>query len=44
MFQPMQEDMDSACGKIISGEQTVVKSGSEIFERIVAVASGENPK
>jgi galactarate dehydratase len=44
MFEQMQEDMDINCGNIINGEQTIEASGAEIFERIVAVASGEKTK
>jgi arabinonate dehydratase len=44
MFEHMQEDMDIDCGKIITGEKTVEDSGTEIFERIIAVASGEKTK
>ena len=44
MFEHMQEDMDIDCGKIVTGGQTIEQSGSEIFERIVAVASGEKTK
>jgi galactarate dehydratase len=44
MFKHMQEDMDIDCGKIINGGQTVEASGEEIFEQIIAVASGEKTK
>ena len=44
MFEHMQEDMDIDCGKIVTGGQTIEQSGTEIFERIVAVASGEKTK
>ncbi len=44
MFHHMEEDMDINCGEIINGEQTVEEAGTEIFERIVAVASGEKTK
>jgi galactarate dehydratase len=44
MFQHMQEDMDIDCGTIVNGEKTVEESGNEIFERIIAVASGEKTK
>jgi altronate dehydratase len=36
--------MDIDCGTIITGQQTVQEAGAEIFERIVAVASGEKTK
>jgi len=44
MYQHMSEDMDIDCGTIISGQQSVAEAGAEIFERIVAVASGEKTK
>jgi len=44
MYQHMSEDMDIDCGTIITGERTVFGAGAEIFERIVAVASGEKTK
>jgi galactarate dehydratase len=44
MFQHMQEDMDIDCGTIVSGEKSVEESGTEIFEGIIAVASGEKTK
>ncbi len=44
MYQRMSEDMDIDCGTIITGRQSVADSGAEIFERIIAVASGEKTK
>jgi galactarate dehydratase len=44
MFQHMEEDMDIDCGTIVNGEKTVEESGAEIFERIIAVASGDKTK
>lgn len=41
MYEKMQEDMDINCGVIIDGQASVEEVGVEIFERIVAVASGE---
>ena len=40
LFNRMQEDMDINAGSIIDGE-TLESAGSRIFEKIVAVASGE---
>lgn len=37
----MPEDMDINAGTIIDGEQTLEQVGEEIFERMIAVASGE---
>ena len=44
MYQHMSEDMDIDCGTVVTGEQSVSEAGAEIFERIVAVASGEKTK
>ncbi len=44
MFERMEEDMDINCGLIIDGERTVDEMGSEIFEKLLRVASGEKTK
>lgn len=44
MYQRMQGDMDINCGPVIDGEKTLDEMGQEIFERILAVASGEKSK
>lgn len=41
MFERMSEDMDINCGRIVDGTATLEEVGEEIFERIIAVASGE---
>ncbi|NTW40060.1 MAG: altronate dehydratase [Cellulomonadaceae bacterium] len=41
MFSRMSEDMDLNCGRIVDGDATVAQVGQEIFERIIAVASGQ---
>ncbi|WGF87228.1 UxaA family hydrolase [Marinivivus vitaminiproducens] len=41
MYEHMEEDMDVNCGGIVTGEDTIEQAGEGIFERIVAVASGE---
>ena len=41
MYQRMAEDMDINCGRIVDGTATLAEVGDEIFERIIAVASGE---
>lgn len=41
MFEAMQEDMDINCGTIIDGAADIDDVGREIFERIIAVASGK---
>jgi altronate hydrolase len=37
----MAEDMDINCGRIVDGTADLAQVGDEIFERIIAVASGE---
>ena len=41
LFTRMPEDMDINAGTIIDGERTLEQVGEEIFERMIAVASGE---
>lgn len=41
MYTRMSDDMDLDCGRIIDGAATIAEVGVEIFERIIAVASGE---
>ncbi|QUS36770.1 UxaA family hydrolase [Falsirhodobacter algicola] len=40
MYRHMEEDMDINCGGIVTGERTIEEAGEEIFERVIAVASG----
>src|SRR5690606_38368085 len=44
IYAHMNEDMDLNCGKVIDGELTLEQSGQEIFEEILAVASGKKTK
>lgn len=44
MFTKMQDDMDINCGTVIDGEQSLEELGQVIFERILAIASGEPSK
>ena len=44
MYTRMHGDMDINCGKVIDGEKTLDEMGEEIFEKILAVASGELSK
>jgi len=44
LFQWMPEDMDINAGTIVDGTETVVQVGRRIFEKILAVASGEKTK
>jgi altronate hydrolase len=41
MYERMTEDMDLNCGRIVDGTSRLTDVGDEIFERIIAVASGE---
>jgi len=41
MYHHMAADMDINCGRIVDGTATLAEVGDEIFERILAVASGE---
>ncbi|MBZ2198555.1 UxaA family hydrolase [Occultella gossypii] len=41
MFDRMSEDMDINCGRIVDGTASLEDVGREIFEKIIAVASGE---
>jgi len=41
MFERMSEDMDINCGRIVDGTAGLAEVGDEIFERMIAVASGE---
>ena len=41
MFERMSEDIDINCGRIVDGTAGLAEVGDEIFERIIAVASGE---
>jgi altronate hydrolase len=43
MYQRMIEDMDINCGDVLDGV-TIEEKGREIFERVLAVASGERSK
>ncbi len=44
MYAKMEEDMDVNCGTIADGEATVEEVGAEIFQKFLAVASGEPSK
>ena len=43
MFKRMRDDMDIDAGTVLTG-RTVEQVGEEIYEKILAVASGEQPK
>ena len=40
----MNEDMDINCGDVADGEATIEAKGGEIFDEILAVASGKTTK
>ena len=44
MYNWMEEDMDINAGTILDGTETVEQVGQRIFEKIIAVASGEKTK
>jgi len=44
LFQWMQEDMDINAGTILEGKESVEQVGQRIFEKVIAVASGEKTK
>ena len=37
----MEDDIDLDCGSVLSGEVSIEEMGERIFERLVALASGE---
>ncbi|MEO0496354.1 MAG: altronate dehydratase, partial [Pseudomonadota bacterium] len=44
MYSRMKDDMDINCGDIISDNVSIDEKGSEIFEMLIAVASGKTTK
>ncbi len=44
MYRRLEEDMDINCGTITDGAASVAEVGSEIFDKFLAVASGEATK
>lgn len=44
MYEKMSEDMDVNCGPIADGTATIEDIGTQIFEKFLAVASGEPSK
>lgn len=44
LFNRMPDDMDINAGNIIDGDKTLEEVGQEIFEKMIAVASGEKTK
>ncbi|WP_062212295.1 UxaA family hydrolase [Aureimonas sp. AU12] len=41
MYEHMDEDMDLNCGGIVTGDDTIEAAGRRMFEKLLAVASGE---
>jgi altronate dehydratase len=44
MFERMSEDMDINCGDILEEGASLEEKGREIFEMLIAVASGQPSK
>lgn len=44
MYQHMTEDMDLNCGTVLEGTVSLEQAGQEIFEEMLAVASGKKTK
>jgi len=44
LFNWMHDDMDINAGTILDGTETVEQVGRRIFEKIIAVASGEKTR
>lgn len=41
MYERMSEDMDINCGGIVTGDTTIEEMGTQIFKKMLSVASGE---
>ncbi|KAB0678828.1 UxaA family hydrolase [Aureimonas leprariae] len=41
MYEHMSDDMDVNCGGIVTGRETIEAAGAAMFEKLLAVASGE---
>ncbi len=41
MYERLREDMDINCGEILDGTATMAQMGQRIFDRLLAIASGE---
>ncbi|MGS0741649.1 UxaA family hydrolase [Glaciimonas sp. GG7] len=44
LYKKMTDDMDFDCGQILSGSLTVAEAGEQIFQMILALASGTQSK
>jgi altronate hydrolase len=41
LFERMRDDIDVNCGEIVDGNATIAEKGHEIFEALIAMASGK---
>lgn len=44
VYRRMQDDIDINCGAVTDGDETLESLGQKIFERLLAIASGEQTK
>ncbi len=44
LYESMEEDIDINCGEIVTGQQSIQSCASNIFDEILAVASGKPTK
>ena len=44
LYRRMTDDMDINCGTVVDGEKTVQEVGREIFDLVLATASGQKSK
>ena len=44
MYQRMSDDMDVNCGRIVDGDASVETVGREIFDLLLATASGQKTR
>ena len=44
LYEHMNDDMDINAGRIVDGEATVEEVGAEIYQAVLAVASGQETK
>jgi galactarate dehydratase len=44
MYRRMEEDMDTDCGTIVTGDETIEALGKRIFALLIATASGQTTR
>ncbi len=44
VYHAMQDDMDINCGRVLDGDATITECGAEVFEALLAAASGQRTK